>query len=77
MVRSVVGAAGDRCERELRALVAAARWGAADTEVVDALAARLPGGHGGMWVEEWTAGGGAACAAPGEDAVSDWLDQFV
>ena len=41
-VRSAMGSAGDRREHELRALVAAARWGAADPEVVDAIAARLP-----------------------------------
>ena len=47
IVRSAMGSAGDRREHELRALVAAARWGAADLEVVEAIAARLPGGDGG------------------------------
>ena len=31
--------------------------------MVEAIAARLPGGDGGAWVQEWTAGGGAAWAA--------------
>jgi hypothetical protein len=54
--------ASDRCEHELRALVAAVRWGAADPEVVDAIATRLPDGDGSAWVQEWTAAGGAAWA---------------
>ena len=62
-VRSAMGSASDRREHELRALVAAARWGAADPDVVEAIAARLPGGDGGAWVQEWTAAGGAAWAA--------------
>ncbi len=62
-VRSAMGPASDRREHELRALVAAARWGAADPEVVEAIAARVPDGDGGAWVQEWTAGGGAAWAA--------------
>jgi hypothetical protein len=53
----------DRREHELRALIAAARWGAADPEVIDATAARALGGDGGMWVQEWTAVAGAAWAA--------------
>jgi hypothetical protein len=57
-----MGSVGDRREHELRALVAAARWEAADLDVVDATAARLPG-DGGTWVQEWTAAGGAAWAA--------------
>lgn len=52
----------DRYEHELRALVAAARWGAADPEAVEAIATRLVVGDGGTWVQEWTAGGGAAWA---------------
>jgi hypothetical protein len=63
IVRSAMGSVGDRCEHELRALVAAARWGAVDPDVVQAIAARLPGGDGGAWVQEWTAAGGAAWAA--------------
>ena len=63
IVRSAMGSAGDRREHELRALVAAARWGAANPDVVEAIAARLPGGDGAAWVQEWTAGGGAAWAA--------------
>jgi len=62
-VRSAMPAASGRCEHELRALVAAARWRAADPGLVDAVAARLPGGDGGVWVQEWTAAGGAAWAA--------------
>ncbi|HEX4009730.1 MAG TPA: hypothetical protein VHX62_06965 [Solirubrobacteraceae bacterium] len=53
----------DQREHELQALVAAARWGAADPEAVDAIAARMPDGDGGTWVQEWTAGAGAAWAA--------------
>jgi hypothetical protein len=66
--------ASDRREHELRALVAAARWGAADPEVVDAIDARLSGGDGGTWVQEWTAGAGAAwAAAKSEDSASAYL----
>ena len=50
-------------QRELRALAAAARWGAADPRVVDVIAARVPAGDGAAWVQEWTAGGGVAWAA--------------
>jgi hypothetical protein len=57
-----MGTASDRCEHELRALAAAVRWGAADLEVVDAIATRLPDGDGSAWVQEWTAAGGAAWA---------------
>ena len=52
-----------RCEHELRALRAAARWGAADPEVVDAIAVRVSDGDDGAWVREWTAAGGAAWAS--------------
>ena len=62
-VRSAMGSASDRCEHELRALVAAARWGAADPQVVEAIAFRVTDGDGGVWVQEWTAAGGAAWAA--------------
>jgi len=58
-----MGSVGDRREHEVRALVAAARWGAADPEAIDAIAARLTAGDRGTWVQEWTAGGGAAWAA--------------
>jgi len=61
-VRSAMPAASGRCEHELRALVAAARWRAADPEVVEAIASRVIDGDGGMWVQEWTAAGGAAWA---------------
>jgi hypothetical protein len=73
-VRSATGSAGDRCEHELRALVAAARWGAADPEVVEAVAARLPDGGGVAWVQEWTAVGGAAWAsAKREESAGGYL----
>ena len=62
-VRSATDPASDPREHELRALVAAARWGAADPDVVGAIAARLQGGDGGAWVQEWTAQGGAAWVA--------------
>lgn len=55
--------ASDQREHELRALVAAARWGATDPELVEAVAARLLSGNGGAWVPEWTAAGGSAWAA--------------
>jgi hypothetical protein len=55
--------ASERREHELRALLAAARWGAADPETVEAIAARVPTGDGAAWVQEWTAGGGVAWAA--------------
>ncbi len=64
--------ASGRCEHELRALVAAARWGAADPEVMNTIAARLVGGDGGAWVQEWTAGGGAAWSAANREG-SPWL----
>jgi hypothetical protein len=56
--------ASDRLQHELRALVAAARWGAADAEVIDAIVTRVThgDGDGGEWVQEWTARGGAAWA---------------
>jgi hypothetical protein len=66
--------ASDQRGHELRALVAAARWGAADPEVVDAIAARLPAGDGGAWVQEWTAAAGAAWAvAQREESASAYL----
>jgi hypothetical protein len=60
---STIDPAGGRREHELRALVAAARWGAADRETVEAIAARVSTGDGAAWVQEWTAGGGVAWAA--------------
>ncbi len=63
IVQSVIRPSGPRREHELTALRAAARWGAADPEVVDAIAVRVSDGDGGAWVPEWTAGGGAAWAA--------------
>jgi hypothetical protein len=55
--------ASDRREHELRALVAAARWGAADPDTVNAIAAGVPGGDGATWVQAWTAEGGVAWTA--------------
>lgn len=69
-----MGSVSDRREHELRALVAAARWGAADPEVIDAIVAGLPGGDGGAWVQEWTAAGGAAwVAARREESTTRYL----
>jgi hypothetical protein len=61
-VQAAMGPAGDRREHELRALVAAGRWGAAEPEAVETIATRIGAGDGGAWVREWTAGGGAAWA---------------
>ncbi|MBV9338603.1 MAG: hypothetical protein JO243_22160 [Solirubrobacterales bacterium] len=44
-------------------LRAAARWGAADPEVIEAIAARVSDGDGAAWVREWTASGGSAWAS--------------
>jgi hypothetical protein len=64
-----------RTEHELAALRAAARWGAAEPDAVDAIAARVPGGDGGAWVREWTEAGGAAWAAAGSrPTVSTYLN---
>jgi hypothetical protein len=52
-----------RHQYELAVLRTAAHWGAADPEVVDAVAVRLQNGDGGAWVREWTASGGAAWAS--------------
>ena len=71
-----MGAVGDRYEHELRTLLAAARWGAADADVVEAVAARLPSGDGRAWVREWTAAGGAAWAsANGRGSASAYLHE--
>jgi hypothetical protein len=73
-VRSVIVTVAGQREHELRALIAAARWGAADPGVIEAIAARLPVGAGGVWVQEWTAGGGAAwAAAKREESASAYL----
>jgi hypothetical protein len=69
-----MGSAGDRREHELRALVADALWEAADPDVVEAIAARLLGGDGSAWVQEWTAAGGEAwAAAKCEESASAYL----
>jgi len=68
IVRSAIRPLSARCEHELAVLRAAARWGAADPEAVDAIAARVPGGDGAAWVREWTASGGAAWASAGSRA---------
>jgi hypothetical protein len=70
-VRSAMDPASGRREHELRTLVAAARWGAADQETVEAIAARVSTGDGAAWVQEWTAGGGVAWAAA-KHAESGW-----
>jgi hypothetical protein len=71
---SAMGSAGGRREHALRAVAAAVRWGAADSDVIDAVAARAVIGDGGAWVREWTAGGGAAwAAARREPSVSAYL----
>jgi hypothetical protein len=44
-------------------LLAAARWEAADLDVIDSVAARVTDRDGGTWVQEWTASGGAAWAS--------------
>jgi hypothetical protein len=62
-VSSAIDPASGRREHELRALLAAARWGAADRETVEAIAARVSTDDGAAWVQEWTAGGGVAWAA--------------
>jgi hypothetical protein len=67
-----VGGASDRREHEWRALAAAALWGAADMDVVETIAARLPAD--GVWVQEWTAAGGAArSAARRRDSATAYL----
>jgi hypothetical protein len=52
-----------RHEHELAAVRSAARWGAADPEIVDAIAVRLQNGDGAAWAREWTAAGGEAWAS--------------
>jgi hypothetical protein len=65
IVQSAIRPPSPRREHELAALRAAARWGAADPEIVDAIAVRLGDGDGGAWVREWTATGGEAWASAG------------
>jgi hypothetical protein len=50
-------------DREVRALLAAARWSAADVEQVLATTARIDLGDADSWLREWTAAGGEAWAA--------------
>jgi hypothetical protein len=72
--RSAADPAGARCRHELLTLAAAVRGGAADPEMVAGIAARLAGGDPNVWVQEWTAGGGAAWAtAKREDSASAYL----
>jgi hypothetical protein len=74
IVRSATRPPSPRREHELAALRAAARWGAADPEAVDTVAARSRDGDGGAWVREWTAAGGEAWAsARSADAASMFL----
>jgi hypothetical protein len=60
VVRSEMVPVSVRCAQELRALLAAAHWGAANPDTVDAVAERVSDGD--AWVREWTASGGAAWA---------------
>jgi hypothetical protein len=57
-------------DREVHALLAAARWGAADLEQVLATTARIDLADADSWLREWTAAGGEAWAAArrGSDA---------
>jgi hypothetical protein len=59
-------------DREIRALLTAARWSAASSEEVLATAARVRLGDPDSWVREWTATGGAAWsrARGGSDATA-------
>src|ERR1700733_14806466 len=50
-------------DREVRALLTAARWSAADVEQVLATTARIDLGDGDSWLREGTAAGGEAWAA--------------
>jgi hypothetical protein len=50
-------------DREVRALLTAARWSAADVEQVLAATARIDLGDADSWLREWTAAGGEAWAA--------------
>jgi hypothetical protein len=50
-------------DREVRALLAAARWSAADVERVLTTTARIDLGDADSWLREWTAAGGEAWAA--------------
>jgi hypothetical protein len=50
-------------DREVRALLTAARWGAADVEQVLAATARIDLADADSWLREWTAAGGEAWAA--------------
>ena len=50
-------------DREVRALLTAARWGAADVEQVLATTARIDLADADSWLREWTAAGGDAWAA--------------
>lgn len=52
----------ERFDREMRALLAAARWSAADLEQVLTTAARIDLADGDSWMREWTAAGGTAWA---------------
>jgi len=64
----------DQRAHELGALLTAARWGAADRELVRAIAVRVSDGDGGAWVREWTASGGEAWAsARRQPSASEYL----
>src|SRR3984885_14735325 len=71
---SAIDPANGRQGPELRALLTAARWGAADPDLVEAIAVRISDGDGGAWVREWTASGGEAWAsAKREPTASTYL----
>ncbi|HTU29153.1 MAG TPA: alpha/beta hydrolase [Solirubrobacteraceae bacterium] len=61
-------------DREVRALLIAARWSAAELEQVLATTARIDLGDADSWLREWTAAGGQAwAAARGGDAGQRYL----
>ena len=53
-------------EQAIAELSAAARWGAADPETIEATLGRLRGGDPDSWLIEWTAAAGALWARPDE-----------
>jgi hypothetical protein len=62
-------------DREVRALLTAARWSAADVEQVLATTARIDLGDADSWLREWTAVGGEAwAAARNGDGPARYLD---
>jgi hypothetical protein len=72
---SELGQASDLArEQAIAELNAAARWGAADPETIEATLGRLRGGDPDSWLTEWTAAAGAKWAQPdGRDRASSFL----